>query len=60
MTPALVLEAGDHDVELLAGVHAHRARSRASPERFYNLKIGIAWTDTQNRMDRETGAGLLR
>ena len=24
------------------------------PDRFYNLKIGIAWADTQNRVDRAT------
>ena len=29
-------------------------RTTRFPERFYNLKIGIAWADTQNRLDRMT------
>lgn len=27
-------------------------RTTRFPERFYNLKVGIAWADTQNRLDR--------
>lgn len=29
-------------------------RSTRFPERFFNLKIGIAWADTQNRLDTAT------
>ena len=29
-------------------------RTTRFPDRFYNLKIGIAWADTQNRVDRAT------
>ena len=30
----------------------HEYRTTRFPERFYNLKIGLAWADTQNRLDR--------
>jgi hypothetical protein len=30
----------------------HEYRRTRFPERFYNLKIGIAWADTANRLDR--------
>jgi hypothetical protein len=29
----------------------HAYRTTRFPDRFYNLKIGIAWADTQNRLD---------
>ena len=29
----------------------HEYRTTRFPERFYNLKIGLAWADTQNRLD---------
>ena len=30
----------------------HEYRTTRFPERFYNLKIGLAWADTQNRLSR--------
>jgi len=32
----------------------HEYRTTKFPERFYNLKIGIPWADTENRVDRST------
>src|SRR5436309_508013 len=32
----------------------HEYETTHFPERFYNLKIGIPWADTQNRVDRAT------
>ena len=37
-----------------AGEILHEYRTTRFPERFYNLKIGVAWADTQKRLDRET------
>ena len=38
----------------------HEYRTTRFPERFYNMKIGLAWADAQNRLDRMTVLACCR
>lgn len=43
-----------HSAKVDPGEILREYRTTRFPERFYNLKIGIAWADTQNRVDTAT------
>jgi hypothetical protein len=47
-----------HSAKVDPGEILRDYRTTRFPERFYNLKIGMAWADTQNRVDKGTVLGL--